>query len=195
MVLTITTITAIGMLSVGASASWRRDNNGWWNSKGNGYSIGWEQVGGNWFYFNQDGYMKTGWVKDGGKWYYLNSNGNMATGWLHDGNKWYYLNPNGDMLYNAFVAGYRLGSDGAWLDDNTGNVTTGAAVNIITDPQVNTTTGPAVTIPNDYDKYLDKYEKEKEKLKNLEDRYNKKLDEQAQKTEEKLNRYWWYLHR
>jgi glucan-binding YG repeat protein len=139
--------------------------------------------------------MKTGWLKDGDKWYYLNQNGDMKTGWLQDGNKWYYLNQNGDMLYNAFIAGYRLGSDGAWIDDNLDNVTTGAAVNIITDPTVNTTTGAAVTLPNDYDKYLDQYNKKKDKLENLVDKYNKKLDEQAQKIEKKVNNAWQFFYR
>ena len=195
MALTIATITVIGMPAVGASASWRQNNNGWWNSKGNDYSVGWDRIGDNWFYFNQNGYMKTGWLKDGDKWYFLNQKGDMKTGWLQDGDKWYYLNENGDMLYNAFIAGYRLGSDGAWIDDNLHNVTTGAAVNIITDPTVNTTTGSAVTLQNDYDKYLDKSNKQKDKLENLMDKYNKKLDEQAQKIEKKVNNAWQFFYR
>lgn len=185
MVLAITTMTVIGMSSIGASAAWRQNGHGWWNSKGDSYSVGWEKVGGNWFYFDQDGYMKNGWLNDGGKWYYLNSNGDMATGWLQDGGKWYYLNPSGDMFFNAFINGYRLGVDGAWIDNNFTNVTTGAAANVIVDPAINSTTDAAVTLPannsNKYDKYFDKYNKKKNKLENLIDKYQKKLDEQVQK--------------
>lgn len=193
MTLTITTITAMGMLSIGASASWRQNGHGWWNSKVNGYSVGWEKIGGNWFYFNQDGYMKTGWIKDGDKWYFLNSNGDMMTGWIQDSGKLYYLNPNGDMAYNIILNGYRLGNDGAWIDENMANVTTGAAVNIIIVPTANTTTDAAVTLPLDNDgnnDYLNKFSKEQEKVEKFIDKTKKKLDEQAQKIEQKANKIW-----
>ncbi|MFW2490445.1 hypothetical protein ACN077_18065 [Clostridium chromiireducens] len=192
MMLTITTITAIGMFSVGASASWRQNTHGWWNQKGNGYSMGWDRIGSQWFYFNPDGYMKTGWLKDGDRWYFLNSNGDMKTGWVQDAGKWYYLNPNGDMAYNTAVDGYILGPDGAWTVDI--NVTTGAAVNITITP----TTEAAVTLPfsgNDDNKYLDKFNKEKEKVEKFLDKTKEKLDEQTQKMQQKLNQAWWYLHR
>jgi hypothetical protein len=176
MSLTISTIMVMGMSSFGVSAEWRQGHNGWWNAKGQGYSIGWENVGGNWFFFDKDGYMKTGWISEGGKWYYLNPNGNMATGWLQDGNKWYYLNGNGDMAYNAFIAGYKLGSDGAWIDGNfiDNYTTTGAAVNI--------TTGPAVIIIPEKD--LHKEEKEIEKL----NKFFDKMDDKLEKRNEKLDK-------
>lgn len=180
--LTISTITVMGMSAEGASAEWRQGHKGWWNAKGQGYSIGWEQVGGNWFFFDKDGYMKTGWISDGGKWYYLNPNGQMTTGWIQDGSKWYYLNSYGDMLYNAFVSGYKLGADGAWIDDNSIdiNTTTGAAVQV--------TTGPAVIIIPE--KYLHKEEKEKEKLNEFLDKANKKLDKRIDKLDKKEDKFW-----
>jgi hypothetical protein len=186
MALTIATTTFMGISAVGASAQWRHNNIGWWNSKGNDYSVGWEQVGGNWFYFDGSGYMKTGWLQDGGKWYYLTPNGNMATGWLQDGNKWYYLNQNGDMAYNAFIAGYRLGSDGAWINDNLSdmNTTTGAAVNI--------TTGPAVNfIPEDN---LHKENKEQEKLDKFANKWDDKINKEIDKLEKKENRAWQFFN-
>lgn len=203
MIVAITTMAVVGMSSIGASAAWRQDGHGWWNTKESGYSVGWENIGNNWFYFNQDGYMKTGWFQDGGKWYYLNPNGSMQTGWLHDGNKWYYLNKNGDMAYNAFIAGYRLGADGAWIGNDFDNGTTGAAVNVTTGPEIgitdsignNTTTDAAVTVPvnnaNNYYGYLDNHNK----VENLLNKYNKKLDEQAQKMQQRANRIWQYFYR
>jgi len=49
---------------IGANAEWKQDSNGWWNTDGSSYSIGWKEIDGKWYYFGQDGYMKTGWLKD-----------------------------------------------------------------------------------------------------------------------------------
>lgn len=182
MSLAIAATMVIGMSATGVSAEWKKGNNGWWNAKGHGYSIGWENVGGNWFFFDKDGYMKTGWVSEGGKWYFLNPNGYMATGWLQSGNKWYYLNPTGDMAYNAFIAGYQLGADGAWSDgDLINGTTTGAAVNI--------TTGPAVIIIPEGN--LHKENKAEEKLNKYLEKLDEKLDKKIEKfewKEEKKNK-------
>ncbi|AGF56280.1 hypothetical protein B0P06_005457 [Clostridium saccharoperbutylacetonicum] len=43
--------------SVGASAEWKQDSHGWWNTEGNSYSIGWREINGKLYYFGQDGYM------------------------------------------------------------------------------------------------------------------------------------------
>ena len=40
-----------------ASAEWKQDSNGWWNTEGNSWSIGWKQIDSKWYYFGQDGYM------------------------------------------------------------------------------------------------------------------------------------------
>ncbi|ADL03323.1 N-acetylmuramoyl-L-alanine amidase family protein [Lacrimispora saccharolytica] len=71
---------------------------------------------GKWYYFDENGIMKTGWYQDaaqkryylgadgsmavgwkeiGGKWYYLESDGSMAFGWKEVNGKWYYLEPDG----------------------------------------------------------------------------------------------------
>ncbi|NRY61532.1 hypothetical protein [Clostridium beijerinckii] len=55
-----------------ANAEWKQDNKGWWYTQGNSYSTGWELIGGNWYYFDSDGYMVTN-TSSGG--YYLNENG------------------------------------------------------------------------------------------------------------------------
>jgi alpha/beta superfamily hydrolase len=107
------------------------------------------------------------------------------------------------MAYNIIINGYKLGNDGAWIDDNIANVTTGAAVNIIIVPQVNTTTSPSVTLPinnnednnNDDNNYLDRFNKEQKKVEKFIDKTKKKLDKQTQKIEEKANKIWQYYHR
>lgn len=113
-----------------SDGQWQQDEIGWklrWPDST--YSIGrWEKVfwngSGRWFFFGNDGYMKTGWLKDSdGKMYYLNpvSDGNqgaMLTGWQLIDGKWYYFNPVSDgyqgmMVTNAAVDGYVIGEDGA----------------------------------------------------------------------------------
>lgn len=81
-----------------ASAAWKQDSNGWWNTEGSSYSTGWKQIDGAWYYFASNGYMQTGWVNDNGSWYYLNNSGAMKTGWINDNGTWYYTNESGVML-------------------------------------------------------------------------------------------------
>jgi hypothetical protein len=88
-------VLVLALNSIGASAEWKQDNIGWWYTEGSSWSVGWRLVDGKWYYFGQDGYMKTGWLQDiNGEWYYLNSDGSMA----HD----------------ATIGGYTIGPDGAW---------------------------------------------------------------------------------
>ena len=76
--------------SIRASAEWKQDSNGWWNTEGSSWSVGWKEIDGKWYYFKQDGYM------------------------AHD----------------TVIDGYELGSDGAWIQaasnnlSNSKNVTT-----------------------------------------------------------------------
>jgi len=205
MALAITTMTVIGMPTVGASANWRQNNNGWWNLKGNAYSVGWEQIANNWFYFNPDGYMKTGWIKDGDNWYFLSPNGDMKTGWIKDGDKWYFLTPNGNMAHDITIDGYKLNSDGTWtIDDLNTTSTTGAAVVVpIDNINPTSTTSAAVTVPIDninndndgHENYLDKYDKQKEKSENLWNDHNKNFDKQAQRIERQEHKAWQFWGR
>ncbi|EHI98347.1 cell wall binding repeat-containing protein [Clostridium sp. DL-VIII] len=87
----------LALSPIGASAEWRQDSYGWWNTEGSSYSVGWSNIDNTWYYFGTDGYMKTGWVNDGGTWYYLQSSGAMKTGWVNDGGTWYYLQSSGAM--------------------------------------------------------------------------------------------------
>lgn len=71
----VSTLIAASILAlnpIGANAEWKNDSNGWWNTEGNSWSIGWRQIDGNWYYFDSDGYMAINKIIDG---YYVNSSG------------------------------------------------------------------------------------------------------------------------
>ncbi len=70
------------------NAAWIQDSNGWWNTEGSSWSIGWKEIDGKWYYFGQDGYMK------------------------HD----------------TTIDGYRLGSDGAWIQDTSDDLSNSSKV-------------------------------------------------------------------
>ncbi|OOM77603.1 immunoglobulin-like domain-containing protein [Clostridium sp. BL-8] len=55
-----------------ANAEWKQDSNGWWNTEGSSWSVGWKEIDGKWYYFRQDGYMAHDTVIDG---YELGSDG------------------------------------------------------------------------------------------------------------------------
>lgn len=52
---------------------------------------------GNWFYFDENGIMKTGWQFINNVWYYMADNGTMCTGKQFIDGCWYYMNENGAM--------------------------------------------------------------------------------------------------
>lgn len=69
------------------------------------------------YYFKEDGTMATGWVSYNGNWYYSDNSGAMKIGWLKDSNgSWYYLYSSGVMAKNTTVDGYKIGSNGAWIN-------------------------------------------------------------------------------
>lgn len=102
-------------------------NNAKWNSFRaaiSGGGVGWQKIGGTWYYYNSNGSMVTGWLKDKGLWYYLKSDGAMATGWQKVKGTWYYLKSSGAMATGWIKDGgkwYYLKSSGAmatgWLKD------------------------------------------------------------------------------
>ncbi len=119
----ITAVTSSTFFSLGASAAWKQDSTGWWNTEGDSYSVGWRAIDGAWYYFDSTGYIKTGWIKDGSTWYYLQPSGAMKTGWLLDNGAWYYLSESGAMktgLVDVNGKTYYLSDSGAM---KTGNVT------------------------------------------------------------------------
>lgn len=63
-----------------------------------GYKLqGWGWVSGKWYYFDEEGIMKTGWLLLGRTWYYFNQEGIMQTGLRVIGGRKYYLNTSGAM--------------------------------------------------------------------------------------------------
>ena len=77
---------------------------------------GWQEIEGNWYYFNSNGNMKTGWEEINDYWYYFNNDGIMQTGWQEIGGKWYYFRPDGNMRVGwEQINGYwyYFGSDGS----------------------------------------------------------------------------------
>lgn len=69
-----------------------------------------------WTYILDDGTKKTGWTNDNSTWYYLDETGAMKTGWINYKDTWYYCNASGAMLYDTIIDGYKLGLDGAWIN-------------------------------------------------------------------------------
>jgi len=65
-------VSVLALNSIGASASWKQDNVGWWNTEGSSYSTGWRTIDGKWYYFNSNGYMAHDTIIDG---YKLGSDG------------------------------------------------------------------------------------------------------------------------
>ena len=103
---------------------WVQEGSRWkyQNADGSWSRNTWQSIGGAWYYFDNDGYMKTGWLLDGKTWYYLKNDGAMATGWIQDGKTWYYLKSSGAMATGWLQLGntwYYLKGNGAmatgWL--------------------------------------------------------------------------------
>lgn len=69
-------VSLLGFSSIGASAEWKSDDNGWWNTEGSSVSTGWKEIGGNWYYFYSDGYMAQNQFIGS---YYLGTNGAWTT--------------------------------------------------------------------------------------------------------------------
>lgn len=110
---------------------WMQDEHGWWlrfadssypkaEKRGtNGIAYAWEQVNGNWWAFDESGYIKTGWMRDEdyGGWFYLDPEHGMQTGWVLIDGKWYYFHPTSDGRKGILYVG-RLTPDGYYVDEN-----------------------------------------------------------------------------
>ena len=110
---------------------WMQDEHGWWlrfadssypkaEKRGtNGIAYAWEQVNGNWWAFDESGYIKTGWMRDEdyGGWFYLDPEHGMQTGWVLIDGKWHYFQPTSDGRKGILYVG-RLTPDGYYVDEN-----------------------------------------------------------------------------
>lgn len=104
---------------------WKQDVFGWWyvNEDGSIPTSSWLQIGEEWYYFRDSGYMATGPIKVGDKEYYLYESGAMAADtWLELRSDWYYFNADGSMAKSCWIGdNYYVGADGAmvknrWID-------------------------------------------------------------------------------
>ena len=110
---------------------WMQDEHGWWlrfvdntYPKGEkritgGIAYAWEQVNGNWWAFDESGYIKTGWMRDEdyGGWFYFDPEHGMLTDWILIDGKWYYFHPTSDGRKGILYVG-RLTPDGYYVDEN-----------------------------------------------------------------------------
>lgn len=56
---------------------------------------GWFQIGKDWYFFDQEGYMQTGWFTAGGYTYYCFPDGKRAAGWISLDGAYYSFDENG----------------------------------------------------------------------------------------------------
>lgn len=109
---------------------WMQDEHGWWlhfanNSYPKGAKSGeagatyaWELVNGNWWAFDENGYIKTGWLRDDtyGGWFYADPDTGMKIGWVLINGKWYYFHPTSDGKRGIMYAGQNT-PDGYYVDE------------------------------------------------------------------------------
>lgn len=114
---------------VGADETVSADDNttyGNFNGSGNNMTFkdsdgkvsGWQQINGNWYYFDPNNGNKavvSSWINQNGLWFYCNDFGIMQTGWLQINGYWYYLNPISDGTRGAALTGWLCsGPQGPW---------------------------------------------------------------------------------
>ena len=78
--------------------TWMYSNGRWWYKHANGsYTTkAWEKIDGVWYYFDDEGWMKTGWMNVSGKWHYAYNSGALAVNTTTpDG---YRVNYNGEWV-------------------------------------------------------------------------------------------------
>lgn len=69
-----------------------------------------------WWYQNADGtYPINQWKYISKNWYYMSVNGQMLTGWQIIGDDWYYFDGSETMAVDAWIDGYYVNSNGAWV--------------------------------------------------------------------------------
>ncbi len=80
---------------VSKEPKWIKDDIGWWyrHADGSYTTNGWEQIGEEWFYFDEKGYAakENSWLKINNRWYYFNERNAAVTGYHTINNKLYYF--------------------------------------------------------------------------------------------------------
>ncbi|AQR95925.1 MULTISPECIES: hypothetical protein [Clostridium] len=110
--------TMLTIYPIGVSAEWKRDSNGWWNTEGDSWAVGWKQIDGKWYYFGQDGYMVHDVTIDG---YKLGSDGAWCQTTLNNTS-----NSEQDIrkiAYNQLTSQDKARVKGTWMDSKVSEVT------------------------------------------------------------------------
>ena len=93
------------------AGTWKQGSDGrWWyehneaDENGKKYTTSnWEKINDKWYYFDEEGWMKTGWLQDGDKWYYLDdTSGEMLT------------NTTKALTWNGKTQNHTFNENGVW---------------------------------------------------------------------------------
>lgn len=110
---------------------WMQNEHGWWlrfadnsypkaEKRGeSGIAYAWEQINGNWWAFDENGYAGSGWLRDEafGGWFYADPDTGMRTGWVMINGSWYYFHSEPDGKKGLMYAGQKT-PDGYYVDEN-----------------------------------------------------------------------------
>lgn len=75
------------------------------------------------------------WKNDDNGWWYTESD-SYATGWRNIDSKWYYFDSDGYMAHDTTVDGYKLGSDGAWIQETQASQDTDTVLATVGDEKI-----------------------------------------------------------
>ena len=106
-------------------SGWQQNGGNWYYYEDNSAVTDWKNISGTWYYFDGSGVMSTNWEKVNGTWYYFNTDGAMRTSWQKVSGAWYYMDNRGAMqtdwkeISNAW---YYFNADGVmqenrWVGD------------------------------------------------------------------------------
>lgn len=82
--------------------TWIKTDGRWWfKYSSGGYAKHWELLDEKWYYFDDQGWMKSNeWINPDGNWYYLSNDGAMLTGYNRVGGTPYFFRTSGALVEN-----------------------------------------------------------------------------------------------
>ena len=82
--------------------TWMKTDGRWWfKYTSGGYAKHWELLDEKWYYFDDQGWMKSNeWINPDGNWYYLSNDGSILTDYNRVNGKPYFFRPNGVCVEN-----------------------------------------------------------------------------------------------